>query len=486
MLFDSFPWMPMTPCRPIQTRTVAALAFSIASAGAFAQHTGHQGRGDVSPPDRAPGKEPAAVDLAPARPSPKQDHSARPDHQMPQGHSMSGEHSADHGEMRSPFGPYPMSRDASGTSWQPEATPMEGIMWKAGAWDAMLHGFVYGVHDRQGGPRGDTKIFAESMLMVMGHRPAGGGTLGLRAMLSLDAAMGKGGYPLLFQTGETADGRRPLVDRQHPHDAFMELSASYSLPLGDAASAFAYVGLPGEPALGPPTFMHRFSGIRIPEAPLTHHWLDSTHITFGVVTLGAVHGAWKAEGSWFNGREPDQHRWNIETRRLDSWSTRVSYNPSPNWSMQASYGDLESPELLEPETRVRRATASGSYHAKMGSAQCQSTLAWGRNEKRSPEGEARLPGWLLESSCVMDERHTLFGRFERVKNDELFDEESALHGRAFAIKKLSVGYVYDFAKSGPVKWGVGGLASAYRKPAELDAHYGSHPYSLMVFVQARL
>ena len=135
--------------------------------------------------------------------------------------------------------------------------------------------------------------------MLMGQRPAGPGTLGLRAMLSLDPTQGKSGYPLLFQTGETADGETHLVDRQHPHDLFMELAASYSVPLGHEGSAFVYFGLPGEPALGPPAFMHRFSAMRNPEAPLTHHWLDSTHITFGVATVGVSRGrsSSKAPGS---------------------------------------------------------------------------------------------------------------------------------------------------------------------------------------------
>ena len=148
-------------------------------------------------------------------------------------------------------------------------------------------------------------------------------------MLSLDPAMGKGGYPLLLQTGETADGHEHLVDRQHPHDAFMELSASYSHPLGETGAAYIYAGLPGEPALGPSAFMHRFSGMDNPESPITHHWLDSTHVTFGVATVGySWHDKMKLEGSLFTGREPDQSRWDIETPKLDSWSVRASWNPS--------------------------------------------------------------------------------------------------------------------------------------------------------------
>ena len=389
--------------------------------------------------------------------------------------------------MASPFGPYAMTRDGSGTSWQPEAAPMDGMMWHGEQWMVMAHGFANVIHDDQGGPRGDRKLFANSMAMLMANRRLGIGTLGLRAMLSLDPTMGKEGYPLLLQTGETADGHEHLVDRQHPHDAFMELSGSYSISLGERASVFAYAGLPGEPALGPPTFMHRFSGVRIPEAPITHHWLDSTHITMGVVTLGATAGDFKAEASWFNGREPDQYRWNIETRGFDSWSTRVSYNPSASLALQASYGELDSPEMLEPETRVKRTTASAMLHTSAAGRPWATTLAWGRNDKSEPGGESRkLDGWLLESTVGVTDTVTAFARLERVANDELFDHHHPLAGRVFRVGKLSIGGLYDFASTGPLKWSIGALASAFHLPAELKPEYGAHPRAYMIFLQARL
>ena len=388
--------------------------------------------------------------------------------------------------MGGQLGPYPMSREASGTSWQPEATPMEMLSTRAGDWSLMLHGFANLVYDRQTGPRGDHKTFGQTMLMGMAHRSLGDGTLGLRGMLSLDPTMGRGGYPLLFQTGETADGRTPLIDRQHPHDAFMELSASYSLPLGADRSAFAYVGLPGEPALGPPTFMHRYSGMRNPEAPLTHHWFDSTHITFGVATLGAIQGPFKLEGSWFNGREPDPARWNIEMRRFDSWSARLSYNPTPAWALQASYGFLKSPEALEADTSVRRITASAGHHASFAGGDWATTLAWARNDKRGPARRSRLPGAFVESTFVAGDRHTVFGRYEQVDKDELFDETAPLHGQAFVVRKLSLGYVYDVVASGPVRWGLGAVVGFPRGPAALDATYGRRPRSYMIFLQARV
>jgi hypothetical protein len=389
-------------------------------------------------------------------------------------------------KMESAFGEYPMTREGSGTSWQPDATPLAGVMSTSGDWMLMAHGFVNGIYDKQSGPRGDDKTFTESMAMLMAQRPLGQGKLGLRAMLSLDPTMGKSGYPLLFETGETANGTTPLVDRQHPHDAFMELSASYSVPLGRDRALSLYGGLPGEPALGPSAFMHRFSGIRNPEAPLTHHWLDSTHITFGVVTLGASQGPFKLEASSFNGREPDQNRWDIETRKFDSWSSRLSYNPTPQWSMQVSYGDLKSPEQLEPDIRVRRTTASATYQADTRAGPWQTTLAWGQNFRSGPGTSERLPGWLLESTLVAYEKHTLFGRFEQVLNDELFQEGQPLAGDRFRIRKLSVGYIYDFAKTGKGSWGIGGLVGIADAPSALDPYYGKRPTSTLVFLQGRL
>jgi len=388
--------------------------------------------------------------------------------------------------MNSAFGPYPMTREGSGTSWQPDATPMGGLHFTAGEWSAMAHGFVNLVHDRQSGPRGDRKTFTESMAMAMAHRPLGAGTLGVRAMVSLDPTNGRRGYPLLFQTGETADGTTPLVDRQHPHDFFMELATSYSVPLAKDASAFVYIGLPGEPALGPPAFMHRYSGMRNPEAPLTHHWLDSTHITFGVATLGASKGPFQLEASWFNGREPDPQRWNIETRRFDSWSARFSYNPTAELSMQISHGDLKSPEQLEADTRVRRSTASISHHRKTATTEWATTLAYGRNRKSGGHANTTEPGWLLESTVVLHNRHTFFGRAEQVRNSELFEDGDPLHGQAFRIRKLTLGYIFDLAKTGPVTWGLGGLVGLHDTPARLDPVYGSAPRSYMVFLQGRL
>jgi hypothetical protein len=359
-------------------------------------------------------------------------------------------------------------------------------MSQAGGWTLMGHGVLNLVGDHQSSRRGDDKVFLSGMAMGMAQRPIGNGTLQFRAMISPDPLMGKSGYPLLLQTGESADGKTPLIDRQHPHDALMELSASYSLPLGNERAAFLYAGLPGEPALGPASFMHRFSGMRNPEAPIAHHWFDATHVTFGVLTAGAIQGPWKLEASWFNGREPDERRWNIETRRFDSWSTRLTWNATKEWSTQASYGYMKSPEALEPEASVRRLTVSATWQTRLAGRGWATTLAWARNDKRAPEGRSLAPALLLESTYAVADRQTLFGRFEQVDKDELFAPGDPLHGQSFRVSKLSLGYVYDFVSTGPLRWGLGGVVGLPRVPAALDAAYGRNPMSYLLFLQARV
>jgi hypothetical protein len=385
--------------------------------------------------------------------------------------------------MSGQFGPYSMVREASGTSWQPDSTPSEGVHFMPDDWMLMGHANLLGVYDRQGGSRAGSKTFGAGMVMGMAQHPLGdAGTLGFRAMLSPDPFMGANGYPLLFATGETANGRTPLIDRQHPHDLFMELSGSYSYRLSDTNSAFVYFGLPGEPALGPPAFMHRFTGMDIPEAPITHHWLDSTHITYGVLTAGYIWDKIKIEGSAFRGREPDQNRYDIETPGLDSISTRLSWNPIPDLSAQVSWGYLKGPEQLQPKVNENRITASLIYNKPFGDNNWATTFAWGRKINRPGN---TLDGFLLESAVILHDTHTIFGRAERVNEDELLGA-GGVGAPIFTPTKFSAGYIYDFHLAEHVKFGVGGLASKFLVPSGLNAAYGSDPTSFMLFVRLKV
>jgi hypothetical protein len=304
-------------------------------------------------------------------------------------------------------------------------------------------------------------------------------------MVSLDALMGRRGYPLLFATGETANGREELVDRQHPHDLLMELAASYAHDLGEGRNLYLYAGLPGEPALGPPAFMHRISGMDNPEAPVTHHWFDSTHITFGVVTAGFSTRTWKVEASAFKGREPDQRRWNMESPKLDSWSVRAFWNPTANLSFQVSTGHLRSPEQLHPDQNEQRTTASVSYNRPLGNGSNWAwTIAWARKDERPGP---TLTGWLGETSLRLRRRHIVFARAEHVQEAELF-ASGPLHHDIIPVAKLSGGYAYELpVGKAPVRLALGGLASAYAYPDRIKPAYGrAGVKSFMLFARLRL
>lgn len=400
------------------------------------------------------------------------DHSDRLDHSgMDQGAAMT-----------SAFGVYPMTRDGSGTSWVPDAVRHGGVHAEAGGWMLMGHATLDGVYSWQDGPRGEEKAFAAGMIMGSAQRKVGdAGTLQLRAMLSPDPLMGKRGYPLLLAAGETADGVEPLIDRQHPHDLFMELSASYSHRVSAQDSLFGYAGLPGEPAFGPPAFMHRPAAMAIPEAPITHHWLDSTHITFGVVTAGWVHDRFKIEASRFRGREPDESRYDIETGKLDSTSVRLSWNPTDNWALQASWADVASPEQLEPDVDATKYSASALYTRKLANGgEFSFTAAFGR--KKTSEN-VTLDAWLGEASWSPNPDWTIFARTEAIETDELGPIH---HGPVENAARLGFGGARNFRIADHVNLSLGASLTQNWVSNALSPLYDGDPVGGLAFVRLKI
>ncbi|MET0545853.1 MAG: hypothetical protein ABWZ40_06055 [Caulobacterales bacterium] len=403
-----------------------------------------------------------------------------------EGMDMSEHAHMDHGghdkQMTGLFGGYAMTRDASGTAWQPAAAPHDMQHFTVGDWMLMGHLTLNGVYDWQGGPRGDEKSFVNGMIMGAARRDLGNGdVVNFRAMLAPDPLMGKSGYPLLLAAGETADGATLLRDRQHPHDLFMELSASYSHSLTEHDSIFVYAGLPGEPAFGPPAFMHRVTAMDSPEAPISHHWLDSTHVTFGVVTAGWVHGDWKIEASKFRGREPDEKRYNIETGDLDSEAVRVSWNPTGRWALQASWADLKSPEALHPDEDETRWSASAMYVLPLPNDGALSAMAaFGRKE----HGDEKLDAWVFEGAWKPNRKWTAFARYEALENAELAIAPPSDDPQN--VSRLSIGAIRDFQIRERVTFGVGGLYSRHFISDLLDPSYGGDQDGAMAFVRLKI
>ena len=373
------------------------------------------------------------------------------------------------------------SISGSGTARLPgREGAMHGLHIMAGDWMLMAHGYAQANYTDHKGLRGDDKFYVTSMAMLTASKDFGGARLALKTMVSLEPAIRHDGYPNLFATGEIAYGQ-PLVDRQHPHDLFMELAARLDVDVAPGASLFLYGGPVGEPALGPSAFMHRGSAANNPEPPITHHWFDSTHITYGVLTAGVAASRWQIEASAFRGQEPDEHRWNIETPRLDSWSIRASWNPTPRWSAQVSHGFLKQPERTHGGENEHRTTASVHYADGRLSA-----MAAFSAKNRDP-GDT-LTAWIAEANYALTDRHTLFARVENVKNDELFpDHHDPLHDRPFRVTKLQAGYAWTTPLGdSPFRLALGGSANAYLKPDALNAAYGRHPWGYTVFTRLSL
>ena len=380
------------------------------------------------------------------------------------------EHQHDHGTTTSLFAP----REGSGTAWLPGTTEMYALHGRAGAWELMTHGnaFLQFLHEAANEHRGSTQTGSINWLMVMARRELGRARLGLRTMLSLEpATIGACGYPDLLATGELCE-EDSIHDRQHPHDFLMEIAGEYERPLRGNLRGQLYAGLAGEPALGPVAFPHRASAMANPLAPISHHWLDASHITFGVVTAGVFTSRWKAEASIFNGREPDEDRWDLDLAALSSYSGRVSFAPTPDLLLQLSAGHLDDAEAGEgtlPRVDVDRVTASITYHRRLGDRSLwASTLAWGRNTELRVATHAVL----VESSVTLRERDVWFGRLEIAGKDAHDLHIHDLSG-VLTVGKLQGGYTRYLAQTAGLGLGVGGHLSAGFVPNTIKAQYGS-------------
>jgi hypothetical protein len=384
-----------------------------------------------------------------------------------------------------------LMRQASGTSTNPESAPMEMLMASRGRWHFMLHGLLSLNDQRQTGPRGRDQRFSTNWLMGSATRSIGRGSLMLRTMLSAEpGTIDDRAYPELFQTGETAFGRA-IIDGQHPHDFVMELAAEYGHPIGANTIGYLYVAPIGDPALGPVAFPHRASAMEIPQAVISHHFQDSTHIASNVITAGVERGKWRIEASAFHGAEPDEERWDLDGGELDSSAARLSYAPTPRWQMQVSTGFLGRPEKLEPGD-AKRTTGSVSYSIPFRGGAWSSTAVWGQIYKESHD--TTLSAVLVESTVRFLGRHHVSARVEIADKDELFPhfhrtnqvERPALPVATFRITAWTAGYTFDVIRAKTFIAGVGGNVTLYEYPELLNGFYGQDARAAMLFVRGRL
>jgi hypothetical protein len=377
-----------------------------------------------------------------------------------------------------------------GLSWRalaqnPDPMAMMETMPATERWTGMLHGYAFLTGTRASGPSGDREFESQNHVMLVGLHELGGGKLALLGTFTLEpGTIPPRGSLELFQRGETYRGVL-LVDRQHPHDLFVQLAAAWDKDLASSMKMRFSAALVGEPALGPVAFPHRLSASENPTAPLAHHNQDSTHISYDVLTAGVTVSAFTLEGSLFHGAEPDENRWNIEAGALDSYSGRLWIRPTPELSFQASVAHLEHPEAIE-EGNQTRATASATYQRSIPGGFVAVTAITGRNQ--TPEG----PEWghTIEATVKFAEKNFLFARLERVDRDldELVTKRQRPEGaprRRTSVDAATFGAVRNVALLREAETGIGADVTLYRFDSRLDPVYGSHPVSVHVFARVR-
>ena len=377
------------------------------------------------------------------------------------------------------------TRETSGTAWLPQATPMYGIHQPWRGWDLRLNGaafmqVLYEPADRhRTGGFSSRQAGSINWAMAQARRDFWGGRFGVRTMFSAEPWTVPGCGSLNFlATGEICGGDT-IHDRQQPHDLFMELSAEYERRLRGAWRWQLYAGLAGEPALGPPGYLHRASAMANPAGPLTHHWLDGTHVSFGVMTLGVHNQRWKVETSAFNGREPDEGRTALDLGAFDSAAARLSFLPTEGWALQVSGATLRSARtdfIGQPRRPVVRVTASATYHRTIGTSGIwATTLAYGQNHatENTPLAvlDATTAAGLVESSVTVSDRHTLFGRGEIVDMPAHHLHAHEYGASVFAVGKVQLGYVRHLAVRKGVRPGIGGAMSISLVPPQLAPRY---------------
>jgi hypothetical protein len=416
---------------------------------------------------------------------------------------------------------------ASGTAQIPRAAPYPMLHKSIGNWSLMFQGQLFAVHTNQTGPRGREKFFASNWFMPMASRRVGRGTFTIRSMFSLDpATVTHGRYPLLFQEGETWKGV-PILNGQHPHDFVMELGAAYQYRLGERTTVQIYGGPRGEPALGPPAFLHRVSQSENPMAVLGHHFQDSTHIANNVISAGISHGPATFEISGFHGREPDEKRWGLEGGAIDSLSARITLSPTPRWTGQFSIGRINNREATHPFRDSFRQTASVTYVRPHATGYWASTILWGRNhdlaftqlpvtstgaDAAASKGgisapgakrfhrvlvPTRIPGQIYnsygaESTLLWKNRNWFWGRAELADKDSLllFREEPLVtlveEQRYTRVRAFTMGYSRELPAPAPmIRPALGSQITINHSPPNLAAIYGPKPVGIQVFLRIR-
>jgi hypothetical protein len=378
------------------------------------------------------------------------------------------------GAVYPPFG--------SGTSWLPAAAPMRGFHLQTSDWSVMVHGSVFGQFIQEFGPRGNYQLGSINWLMGDASRPLAGGVFHGRMMASAEYfTVTRAGYPQLLQVSQPYRGGT-VTDRMHPHELLSEVAVSYDRPLADDWRWNVYLAAVGEPTLGPVAYLHRPSAASDPITPLGHHAQDVTHESFGVATLGVFSSKVHLEASVFNGAHPNEVRTNFDYRgaRFNSFSARVTVNPTDHWSLAASAAYIAAGTGVHAHDALHRLVLS----AMRVNGKWSTSFVWGANV---PTDTRRvLNTALVETTFALDQRNALFGRAEYVTRTA---EELALVGSVseeVRVGSLALGYARRVRELRGVGAWLGARGDVDFVPEQLRLFYGSRtPLGFVVYLQLR-
>lgn len=351
------------------------------------------------------------------------------------------------------------------------------------AWTTSLEVNAFGGYNRQWRKFTDFQAWeSQNWFMATAQRPAGAWTVALVAGGSLEpVSLDAIGSPQVFQTGETWRSA-PLIDFQHPHDLVMHLGGDLSRAVGRAQLTIG-AALVGGPPIGPTAFMHRASAIENPQVPLSHHQLDATHVSHGVVHAAIAAVGVRVDAALFHGQEPDERRTDLDTGPLDSQAVQVAYTRG-GWTAQVSTAWLTRPERLYPSD-ARRHTASVSWTRATGDRVVAWTAAFGQNR----EAHGSFDAWLAEGTWRPGTRGALYSRVEWLEKDILdagFHPIGVPHRhRTSRVGAVTLGGVVDVLSGRAGRLGLGADLTGYRVPANLADGYGS-PVSVHVFARYHL
>jgi hypothetical protein len=352
----------------------------------------------------------------------------------------------------------------------------------SGAWQWGVEASVFAGYNYQRREFTDfDEIESQNWLMsALSKTFSSGANIELVGMFSLEPfTLRDIGSPQVFQTGETYKNA-PLIDYQHPHDLIMNLGGRFSRAFSATTVTIGAYAV-GPAPLGPPAFMHRPSAALNPQAPLSHHYLDATHITPGVVSVSVERAGFGIEAGAFHGQEPDEDRLDLDTAALDSYGVRASWADGP-WWFQISGADLKTPERTSPYDATR-VTASATYFKGDENRSIAWTAAFGQNR----EVFGKLEAYLFEAAKQAG-RHGLYARAENVEKDILdagFHPIGTAHvHRPSRVGALTLGYLRDVAVRAFGRFSIGGDVTGYLVPDNLKESYGS-PWSFHAFLRYR-